>query len=375
VPKTHLTDLVVRKLKAPHEGQITYWDTTPGAVGFGVRVSQGGRKSFVLMRGRQRRRHTIGSYPEWKLAAARREAERLAGELRFRSTGAVLPFEDALELFVSTHCNGLRSGREYERLLRKHFLPALGRRSLDRIRTEDITTVLDDMGETPVLANNAFARVRTLFRWATRRRYIAYSPCEGLQLPSRLAPRARVLSDDELRTILGRPETYPFSLIVRLLILTGQRRSEIGGLRWEYIDEQARTITLPASLTKNKRHHTFPCGDMCIEVLSRVPRQASPYLFPARGSAGTAYCGWSKGKAAFDKGCTIASWTLHDIRRTVATNLAAVGTPPHVTERLLNHVSGTVSGVAAIYNRHAYLNEMREALAAWETKLLSLCSS
>ena len=211
------------------------------------------------------------------------------------------------------------------------------------------------MGETPVLANNAFARIRTLFRWARRRRYITHSPCEGLQLPSRLVARSRVLSDEELALVLKGATSYPFGMIVQLLILTGQRRREIGGLRWDYIDEKGRTITLPASLTKNKRQHTFPYGNMCAEVLSGIPKVDEVYLFPARGNPEHSYSGWSKGKAALDGLCPIAPWTLHDLRRTVATNLAALTVPPHVTERLLNHVSGTVSGVAAIYNRHAYL--------------------
>jgi integrase len=113
---------------------------------------------------------------------------------------------------------------------------------------------------------------------------------------------------------------------------------------------------------------------MVASMLSKLPEEG--YLFPARGTDGP-FNGWSKCKVALDRavisaGCQVGAWTLHDLRRTFATNLAALGVPPHITERLLNHVTGTISGVAAIYNRHAYTDEMREAVSKWETQLSSL---
>ena len=215
---------------------------------------------------------------------------------------------------------------------------------------------------------------RALFRFAVRRHLIVRSPCEGMSLPNKPTTRDRTLTDAELASVFKTAATfgYPFGPIVQLLVLTGQRRGEIGGLEWAFISEHVQTMTLPASLTKNNRQHTFPYGSICAEVLSQVPRMSERYLFPARGNGEHAFSGWSKSKSAFDGVCTIAPWTLHDIRRTVATNLAGLGTPPHVTERLLNHVSGTVSGVAAVYNRHAYMDEMREALDGWERKLRDL---
>ena len=108
--RTLLTDVLIRKLKAPAQGQVTYWDKTLGLVGFGMRISEGGRKSFVLMRGRERRRYTIGVYPDWSLATARAEAKRLGAELTLNAgSQSSLPFEDAVGLFISTHCRDLRS--------------------------------------------------------------------------------------------------------------------------------------------------------------------------------------------------------------------------------------------------------------------------
>jgi integrase len=169
-------------------------------------------------------------------------------------------------------------------------------------------------------------------------------------------------------------EDYPFGTIVRLLILTGQRRGEIASLRWEYINEADRTITLPASATKNNRQHTFPYGHLTQQLLKSVPRLGEN-VFPARGNLEASFSGWSKCKDVFDKRCQIAPWTLHDLRRTYSTIHAAIGTPPHITERLLNHASGTISGVGAMHNRYAYLDEMRAAAMAFEWPLSLVLST
>ena len=151
---------------------------------------------------------------------------------------------------------------------------------------------------------------------------------------------------------------FPFGAVVRLLILTGQRRGEIGLLRWHWIDEQKRVITLPAEFTKNRRSHTLPYGQMVADILAELPRTSS-YVFPPahehlKGAGVTAVNGWSNLKRTFDRLLdNMVPWTLHDLRRTFATNLAALGVRLEVTEKLLNHVSGSFGGIAVgIYQRH-----------------------
>jgi len=197
-----------------------------------------------------------------------------------------------------------------------------------------------------------------------------------MALPNRAVPRDRVLTDDEIRAVWRAADScgYPFGTIVQLCILTGQRRSEIGRLKWDYIDAEHRLVALPGSETKNNRQHTFPIGDVARGIIGAIER-TSPYVFPARrpfrrDMPATVYNGWAKGKRQLDTLCPISPWTLHDLRRTFSTNLAGLNTPPHVLERLLNHSSGTISGVAAIYNRFQYLDEMRESVNRWETKLV-----
>jgi len=173
-----------------------------------------------------------------------------------------------------------------------------------------------------------------------------------------------------LKSVLSvaRSASSDFHNIVELLVLTGQRRGEIAALRVEWIDFKKRTITLPPSITKNKRQHTFPLGKTAETPLKRGAKES--VLFPARGKA-TPFNGWSKAKPAFDRGCPIEPWTLHDLRRTFATNLAPLAVPVHITEKLLNHVSGTTGGIVAVYQRPAYLDEMRAAVAAWEKHLVA----
>jgi integrase len=154
--------------------------------------------------------------------------------------------------------------------------------------------------------------------------------------------------------------------------LTGQRRGEIGALEGSMVDFMTKTITLPSRLTKNKREHRFPFGTTAEAILCEYHREG--FLFPA-GDTDNSFSAWSKSKTALDKATGTVEWTLHDLRRTFATQLAALGTPIHVTEKLLNHVSGTISGVAAIYNRHAYMDEMRAAIEAYEHHLADLSVS
>jgi integrase len=369
----HLTEITIRNLK-PADRQRTYFDE--GLAGFGLRVSPGGTKAFVLMHGKSRQLTTLGRYGIISLAQARAKAKEILAERTLGNHRApTITFEEAYELFKTSHCaqKKNRTAKSYQRIIEKHFLPKLRLERLEEISTHVLAGITDKLLPTPSELAHAQAVSRTLFRWAVRRRYLRHNPLEGLQLAKPVA-RDRVLSEEELAGVYRGAEDYPFGTIVRLLILTGQRRGEISFLRWEYIDEKKRTMTLPASLTKNNRQHTFPYGKLTQEVLKTVPRLGE-YVFPARGNSGASFSGWSNCKSALDKKCKIAPWTLHDLRRTYSTVHASIGTPPHVTERLLNHVSGTISGVAAIYNRYAYLDEMRAAVAAFEKHLGALSSA
>jgi integrase len=206
--------------------------------------------------------------------------------------------------------------------------------------------------------------------------------------PTKRPSRKRVLSDIELSKVLraALDGEDNFSRIVGLLVCTGQRRGEITALERPWISETEQTITLPDRITKNKLDHTFPYGQIAAGIIEGAPRwNDTEYLFPARcehvrGKPTTTFNGFQKAKAEFDERCGVTGWTLHDVRRSFGTRLAELGVLPHVVERLLNHkmgsiankTDGIVSAVAEIYNRAAYMPEMREAMEKWDARLIAI---
>ncbi len=360
----HLTDLSIRSLKA--ERQTDYWDnSTPS---FGIRIGKH-RKTFVAKI--KNRRITIGNYPDLPLQEARRRA--LALKATDRTSRLHISFSEAYEVFKQQHCSEkrARTSYDYQRIIDVHFLPVLNSKKIDDIAFHDISKVTDNLRHRPSEKAHAQAVARTFFKWCVRRHYIPHSPVEGIQI-AKSTPRSRVLCDPELMSVWGAANRQgcPHGTIIKLLILTGQRRGEIAALESSFINAKDRTITLPATLAKNGREHTFPYGEMVAATLEAIPRlNSTSYLFPARGHEDRAFSGWSKSKETLEYLPSIKPWTLHDLRRTFATNLASLGVAPHVVERLLNHCSGTISGVAAIYNRYRFMDEMREAVSLWERQL------
>jgi integrase len=285
MPRLHLTDIAVRALKAPATGQIDYWDATTRA--FGVRVSQAGAKTFVAKVHNQR--ITIGRYPECSLADARKKAGSLKGqepEQRSKTT-----FERAYERFTTEHLPAKRARTQYDykRVLEKYFLPDLAKTRLAKITYERITGITDKLSQTPSEQAHALAVVRTFFKWCARppRRYTP-SPLDGLQLKIAKS-RKRTLSDEEIVKVWlsAEDQGYPHGKVVQLLLLTGQRRGEIAALQRPWIDQKDRTITLPDTVTKSKREHTFPLGDLTSKILDN-PASITPNSFSRRGGMMTA---------------------------------------------------------------------------------------
>jgi integrase len=184
--------------------------------------------------------------------------------------------------------------------------------------------------------------------------------------PSR--SRARVLNDIEIKAIWRALDDDIYGRIVKLLLLTGQRRGEIAGLTGSMIG--ADTITLPSEYAKNGRLHVIPLGTMAASILGRQRLPKTLYV-PARGKS-TPFNGFSKTKRELDERCGISDWTLHDLRRTFASGLAALGVPLHVIERLLNHVSGSFGGIVGVYQRYNFMPEMRHAIELWEAHVADL---
>lgn len=352
----------MRSLK---EGE--YWDTKLPA--FGIRV--GVRTTTYLLK-KGSRRVKLGTYPATNLAEARKRALKAkAGPLDHTTTPT---FPEALEAFLAQ--NKWRPYSKYvlENSLRNHFT---WKRPVDKITHEDVALALDTI-KAPSTRAHALKDIRSFFNWCIPR-YLKASPCAGLKMPA-YKPRQRVLTDDELRRVwIACGQSGQFGVIVKLLILTGQRKNEIGKLQWNYI--KTDRITLPSSATKNGKQHSFPLSSMSSSIIKdigtslQVEGYIGPLIFPADGKRSVPYNGWGKHLKELQKNSDTTGWTLHDLRRTFASGLAALGTPIHVTEKLLNHVSGTHSGIVSVYQIHSYWPEQVAALSAWENKLQSLCST
>jgi len=373
MPVTHLTDIVVSRLKEPD----TYFDATTPA--FGIRVGKN-RKTWIVMRGPQRLRTRVGHYPALSLADARKAARKLLADEP--TQGARITFQGAYERYKETLATKKpRTQRDYKRMLEKYLLPKLGKKKLPDITYEQVTDITTNLS--PSEGAHCLAVGRTFFRWCVKppRRYIPHSPLEGVAVVLS-KPRKRLLKDDELKTVWFAAERqgYPHGTIVQLLILNGQRRGEIANLRRPWINPAERLITLPEWVTKNGREHTFPYGEMTARILDTIPRlNSTDLLFPSRVADDRPVSGWSKYKAQLNDG--VENWTLHDLRRKFGTKLAELRVAPHVVERLLNHTMGSignkagsvVSAVAEVYNLATYLPEMREAVdERWEPFLQSL---
>jgi integrase len=278
----------------------------------------------------------------------------------------------ALFLEASAQKNRERTVADYRRLMTKHV--AFGRKRLSEITRAEVQAKLNKLKDRPSEQRHAFVAAKVFFNWAAREEHIENSPIGSMQAPSRQQTRERILTSNELGEIVrkARGFDWPFGPIIELLAYTGQRRGEIASLRWEWIDRENQVITWPASFTKNRRSHTLPYGNRVAAILESLPEQGD-YVFPGRTEAAAHFNGWGKCKRSFDATLDgVEPYVLHDLRRTYSSMMAQLGTPIHVTERLLNHVSGTISGVAAIYNRHTYLEEMRKAVDQFDRHLAEL---
>lgn len=351
--RVHLTDLSIQKLKTD-KPQTIYWDaSTPG---FGIVVGKH-TKTFLVTQGKERKRTMLGRYPGTSLQEARRQAKRILNSDVSVQPEPNLSLTEAVQTYLETVQLSPRWLKEQERLLTKHFLSLHGTKDIRAITTTLVLQVTDKLKDTPSEQVHAHKAMQTFFRWALRRSLIDHDPTARLQLPAKLSTRDRVLTPDELKKVwIASEQLGTFGIIVRLCILTGMRRTE-SSVSWKYYSNDS-VLTLPSTVTKNRREHSIPLPKTAASLIKQLPTTSS-------------LIGWSKPKTKIDKLSGVSNWTLHDLRRTAATMMAE-HTPPHVIERILNHTTGTMSPLSRVYNRHTYLQEMREALERHESRILSL---
>jgi integrase len=244
-------------------------------------------------------------------------------------------------------------------------------RPLASITQHDVQTLVDAIADgAPVSANRTLAALKTLFKFYVKRQSLLTSPAALVDAPAAEESRDRTLSDAEVKAVWQAADAaaYPFGRLVQLLLLTGARRDELREAPWAEFDLDGDTPywSLPGDRVKNGNEHSVPLSSWAKQILRGMPRiKGRGLLFTTTGE--TPYSGLSKAKRALDTASGVTGWTLHDLRRTAATGMAErCGVQPHIIEAALNHVSGeSKRGVAGIYNRARYADDIRRALQAW----------
>jgi integrase len=381
MPRIRLTKSAIDALPTS-KSDVVYWDA--GCPGFGVKVTPKGRKVFIVLyrtagAGSKLRKYTIGPYGRVTLHQARVAAQRVfAAKLEGRDPAAEKreakrrvvadQVEDLLEMFIAQRLSQNRSGGEISRLLRREVGKPWADRSIHEITKRDVVEVVSAIEQrgAPVAANKTLKSIKTFLRWCVGRAVLDQSPAEGVPLPAKEVARDRVLDDEELARVIlaARQIGGPYGGIVEFLALTGQRREEVARLPWEELDLARRIWTIPKSRTKNAKAHVVHLSEQSLAVLTRADRN-SALVFSLLGTK--PFREFSRAKRRLDQLSGVAGWRLHDLRRTCVSGMARLGIAPHVADRILNHQSGTISGVAAVYQRHEFLSERQEALERWGT--------
>lgn len=401
VAKRSLTQLAVDRLGPPVAGRAEYWDTH--LRGFGLRISSSGQKSWMVMfrvKGERRQvRQTLGSLSDIPSVADARaqalqnlEAARRGTDPRQKKLGTAEGLEEVeapssvaaagtrfLREHAEKHCRP-STAAEHRRMFDREINANWGARPVALITKRDINALLDAKALTyPLQANELRKHLRTFFRWAKDEELVAVDPTEGTRLRAKPQARDRVLSDAELIWFWRACDElgWPFGRIAQLLLLTSQRRDEVGGTRWRELEPLERRLwVIPGERTKNGKVHEVHLCPFAVEILGSLPRLGE-ILFSTTGV--TPPSGYSRAKWRLDRlmagyagGIPIAEWTLHDLRRTVASGMARLGVLPHIVDKCLNHTAGTIRGVAAVHNRFEYSEERRAALDMWGRHIESL---
>jgi integrase len=422
MPTLKLTQAAVERLKPPASGRVEYWDSQ--LPGFGMRLSapRPGKKEETARRVWQAFYRVDGKMVREKLGTLAQtpsvaDARELARQSMRKARAGGHPVEDRrrkeeeerkqAEAEEARKKNTLgvvidrylaeRPSDKSRRPMRAEYLAEttrtlerdvkqspLGRRPLEEITGDDIKRLVRGIAkDAPSQANHTLAYLKAMLSWAVDEGLIAKNLADGVKMPAQKVERERALDDGEIRPFWPACERagWPFGPFSQLLLLTAPRRDELAHAKWDEFNLDKATWTIPGERTKNGRPHIVHLSAMAIEILETLPRLASKkgWVFTTdRRDTDTPISGFSHARAriaaAMDEisGAEIAHFTLHDLRRSAATGMAALGIAPHVVDKVLNHSSGKITGVAKIYNRFEYLPERKAALEIWGRHVESL---
>jgi integrase len=430
MPRLKLTQAAIERLKPPPSGRIEYWDAH--LPGFGLRISAlrpgsvDGRRTWQVMyrvNGRLVRETigTVATIPKVEIAREKAraslqaaqagtnpvEARRRKKEDTEREAEAERALrQNTLSAVIDRYLEEAHTGRnrkkpmgadyyeETKRTLNRDVRPVLGDRPITEIARGDIRELLAGIVDrgAPSGANHVLAYTRALFNWAVADELIAKSPAERVKMPAPRGERDRILDDDEIRLFWRACDKigWPFGPFDQLLLLTAQRRDELAEVKWPELDIEAGLWRIPGERTKNGREHYVHLAPLTIEIIGSLPRIASKrgFVFTTGRRGDNPISGWSNAanrlcdtmadlmRSGLAEGGanepSVPHFTRHDLRRTAASGMARLGVAPHVVDKILNHTTGKISGVAAIYNRFEYLPERKAATEAWSRHIESL---
>jgi integrase len=383
----------IAELALPEGKTDAIWfdDALPG---FGVRLRAGGRAVWIVQYrvGRRQRRETLGDVRKVDMETARTAAKKRFAQVLLgadpQAEKAEARQRDKLTLGTVTarylefkqprlRPNSFNADKRY---LTQHWKP-LHDQPIHAIKRRDVAARLGEITAEhgKVAAARARGTLSAFFVWAIREGIAEENPVTGTNDPTTgVRSRERVLSDTEVRTIWSACRDDDFGRIIKLLVLTGARRDEIGGLRWDEFNMDSGALSIPGTRTKNHHPLDLPLPAEAMAILRSAPRRdGREFVFGGRGGA---FSAWSystlamAARIAEGEGKSLAPWRVHDIRRTVATGMAEIGVEPHIIEAVLNHRSGHKSGVAGTYNRAAYERQIRAALLLWADHVQSIIS-
>ena len=380
-------------MRKPPQGQrVERFDA--GVEGLCLRITGRGVKSWCVYyhfpnEDGQLKHHriTLGRYPALKVAQARDEARRIKdqassgidpraaqanveAETEAKRRGTFLA---VAERYISIECPQLSRGQESESIIRRELIPHWGARMVSDLHRRDLTALTDELiaDGRPMAARRLYETSKRVLNWAMERGDIDDNPLAVARPPVKREPRERALKHSEIQDLWAAWDEmgYPFGSVMKLLLLTGQRRSEVAKMLWSEIDLDCSQWAIPKERSKSKREHIVPLSAPALAVLSGLPRFGDGAFIFTTTDGARPVSGFSKAKARANDLSGIPDWRLHDLRRTVRTEMARLGVPEIVGERVLNHLP---QGLTKTYNIHHYLDEKQDALARWAQELMKI---
>ncbi len=374
-----LTSKFVENVKPPATGRLEFWDAA--LPGFILRVTQKGVKSFSF-----RYRTADGSYkrlswayPAFQLSEARDEAQKAVRAIergQDPQTGEKQPsapetLNALCDRYVEEYLKkNVRRWKAAKGEIDNHIRPHVGSLKLEKVEKANVRKMLAEIEpDYPVAANRALGRLRAIYNWALENDLVATDPTHGVKKPTKEKPVSRTLSDEELAKIWNAAGSlsYPAREYIRFLILSGQRRDDVRGMRREELDMRMGNWVIPAERYKSVRSHLVPLTDGMKELLKVTPVKG--FVLSLTGGE-KPYGNLVKPKRKLDKISGVKGWTLHDVRRTVRTGLSRLGVRPDIAERVIGHSVGGKLGET--YDAYSYRKEKLEALELWERHVLSI---